>query len=75
MSGWLQTFAESFINVLQDDDQRRAYMEEVERSLAPQLKDGAGVWRADYVRLRFHARKPIERGRGSGADTAADEDA
>lgn len=75
LSGWLQTFAESFINVLQDDDQRRAYMEEVERSLAPHLKDGAGVWSADYVRLRFHARKPIERGRGSGADTAADEDA
>lgn len=75
MSGWLQTFAESFINVLHDDDHRRAYMEEVERSLAPRLKDGAGGWSADYVRLRFHARKQIERGQRSGASTAADKDA
>jgi len=37
---------------------RAAIVADVEALLAPVLRDGAGVWTADYVRLRFAARRP-----------------
>lgn len=36
-----------------------ALMEEIQESLRPTLCDAQGRWTADYIRLRFAARKPI----------------
>ncbi|MGZ6511243.1 MAG: class I SAM-dependent methyltransferase [Actinomycetota bacterium] len=55
--GWLETFSESFTRVLPPDE-RRPYLEEVRARLQPTLCDAEGKWTADYVRLRFSARKP-----------------
>ncbi len=55
--GWLETFAESFTRALAPDD-RPALLEEVRDALRPELCDAAGHWTADYVRLRFAARRP-----------------
>jgi len=55
--GWLETFAESFTRVL-PEAQRRGYLDEVREATRPQLCDATGAWTADYVRLRFAARKP-----------------
>ncbi|HUA32539.1 MAG TPA: class I SAM-dependent methyltransferase [Candidatus Binataceae bacterium] len=57
VSGWLETFAESFIIKLPAAD-RPAFIDEVRGELAPKLKDSSGTWIADYVRLRFAAAKP-----------------
>jgi hypothetical protein len=54
--GWLETFGESFTSRL-SPDARPAYLEEVRAALEPELRDGAGTWIADYVRLRFKATK------------------
>jgi trans-aconitate methyltransferase len=54
--GWLETFAESFTRLLPKRD-RLAYLEEVREAIRPQLCDDAGRWTADYVRLRFDARR------------------
>ena len=35
-----------------------AFAEEIQSFLEPILRDGRGTWIADYVRLRFTARKP-----------------
>jgi trans-aconitate methyltransferase len=56
ITGWLETFAESFTAKLDVDD-RAAYLEEVRRELLPKLCDSTGQWTADYVRLRFAAVK------------------
>jgi trans-aconitate methyltransferase len=53
---WLETFGESFTNALVPDA-RATYLEEVRAALEPQLRDAAGTWIADYVRLRFFATK------------------
>ncbi len=37
---------------------RSAIVAETEDLLTPILRDGAGIWTADYVRLRFAARRP-----------------
>ncbi|HTV26062.1 MAG TPA: methyltransferase domain-containing protein [Polyangiaceae bacterium] len=55
--GWLQTFAESFTRVLPEAE-RRSYLEDVREATRPHLCDATGAWTADYVRLRFAARKP-----------------
>jgi SAM-dependent methyltransferase len=55
LSGWLETFAESFFLPLTVEDRRRA-AQEVETLLRPSLCDRRGRWTADYVRLRFRAR-------------------
>jgi SAM-dependent methyltransferase len=52
--GWLETFAQSFLQGL-DAVERRAYLQEVRAALEPKLRDANGVWIADYVRLRFAA--------------------
>ena len=54
VTGWLETFGESFTSALQPES-RRAYLEEVRAALEPQLRDAGGTWIADYVRLRFMA--------------------
>lgn len=54
VTGWLETFGESFTRAL-PPEARRAYLEEVRAALEPQLRDAGGTWIADYVRLRFTA--------------------
>jgi SAM-dependent methyltransferase len=56
VTGWLETFAESFTSTLPPAD-RPAYIAEVQEALRPQLCDAEGKWTADYVRLRFSAKK------------------
>lgn len=56
VTGWLETFAESFTARVPSAE-RPAYLEEVRRALEPQLRGVDGVWVADYVRLRFSARR------------------
>jgi trans-aconitate methyltransferase len=56
VTGWLETFAESFTARVPSAD-RPAFIEEVRRALEPQLRGPDGVWVADYVRLRFAARR------------------
>jgi len=53
---WLHTFAETFLNLLQPEDQP-AFIEEVRAALAPALLSADGTWTVDYVRLRFVAIK------------------
>ncbi len=54
MGDWLETFAESYLGLLPSPE-RAAYIAEVSAALAPHLRDQAGCWTADYVRLRFAA--------------------
>jgi hypothetical protein len=56
VTGWLETFAESFTSTL-PATQRASYIAEVREALRPQLRDAEGRWTADYVRLRFAAQK------------------
>jgi len=55
--GWLETFAESFTSVFPQQE-RTAFIEEVQSMLRQTLCDPEGNWIADYVRLRFVAIKP-----------------
>jgi trans-aconitate methyltransferase len=57
VTGWLETFAESFTNALAVE-QRAGFLAEVQSALEPKLRDAEGRWTADYVRLRFAAVKP-----------------
>ncbi len=57
ITGWLETFAESFTAVLPPGE-RAAFVEEVREAVRPHLCDAHGNWTADYVRLRFAATKP-----------------
>lgn len=54
--GWLETFAHSFTTGLTPAE-RTDFFSEVRDQLRPALCDSAGQWSADYVRLRFIARK------------------
>ena len=56
MRGWLETFAIPLTNIL-PERQRGAFLDEVTERLRPVLCDELGRWTADYVRLRFLARK------------------
>jgi SAM-dependent methyltransferase len=56
MAGWLDTFAEPFLAPLPPAE-RAAARDEVLALLAPALRDDRGRWTADYVRLRFLARR------------------
>jgi trans-aconitate methyltransferase len=58
ITGWLETFAESFTGRL-EPAARAGFLAEVAASLAPALRDAEGRWTADYVRLRFQAEKPV----------------
>ena len=59
VTGWLETFAESFTGVLPESE-RAAFLAEVQEALRPALCDDEGRWTADYVRLRFAATKPAD---------------
>jgi SAM-dependent methyltransferase len=54
--GWLHTFAESFLNAVPERE-RAAFLDEVAAGLEPALRRSDGGWVADYVRLRFAARR------------------
>lgn len=57
--GWLKTFRAGFLDEAGVPEAARAdVVDAVEALLAPQLRDGVGNWSADYVRLRWQARKP-----------------
>jgi SAM-dependent methyltransferase len=56
LRGWLDTFTEAFVGSLPAGE-RSGVLDAVETRLAPILRDGAGVWTADYTRLRFVAAK------------------
>ena len=58
ITGWLETFAESFTSAL-PGSQRSSFIEEVRELLRPSLCDADGNWTADYVRLRFSAMKNV----------------
>jgi trans-aconitate methyltransferase len=56
VTGWLETFAQSFLMAL-PSSAREEYLQEVRSTLEPQLRESDGIWVADYVRLRFAATK------------------
>ena len=56
MRGWLETFANPFCAVLPAEE-RNAFLDEATNMLRPVLCDEQGRWTADYMRLRFLARK------------------
>ena len=56
MRGWLETFANPFCAVL-PDGQKGDFLDEATEMLRPVLCDDKGRWTADYMRLRFVARK------------------
>lgn len=67
MEGWLRTFRSGVLGRLPEATRARAVAETV-ALLAPALRDEGGRWIADYVRLRFVARRPApqqEQGRGA----------
>jgi trans-aconitate methyltransferase len=53
---WLETFAGAFTGALPPAE-RPAFLAEVRETLRPRLCAADGKWTADYVRLRFAARK------------------
>ena len=65
MAGWLDTFAESFFGRL-PAEQRGAARDEALALLAPYLCDERGRWKADYIWLRFAARRAGEPAAGDG---------
>src|ERR1051325_1778830 len=56
MRGWLETFANPFCAVLPEEE-RAGFLDEATNMLRPVLCDEQGRWTADYMRLRFLARK------------------
>ncbi|HEV2399284.1 MAG TPA: methyltransferase domain-containing protein [Candidatus Sulfotelmatobacter sp.] len=56
MRGWLETFANPFCAALPEAE-REDYLEEGTQLLRSVLSDEKGRWTADYMRLRFIARK------------------
>jgi trans-aconitate methyltransferase len=57
MADWLKTFRSSVLEQLPASE-RLAAIEQIVRLLKPVLCDREGNWTADYVRLRFKARRP-----------------
>jgi hypothetical protein len=57
MADWLLTFRRSVLGQLPEAE-RAAAIEEIVTLLKPVLCDSEGNWTADYVRLRFVARRP-----------------
>lgn len=53
---WLDTFARPFLTAV-PEGQRIPLAAEVQAALKDVLRDAAGTWRVDYVRLRFAADK------------------
>lgn len=59
MRGWLETFAIPFTKSLPESE-RGAFLDDVTERLRPALCDEQGRWTADYMRLRFRARRRSE---------------
>lgn len=57
IEAWLELFAPTLLGLVPQDG-RAALVADIRRLLEPCLRDEAGVWWADYVRLRFVARRP-----------------
>jgi trans-aconitate methyltransferase len=57
MRGWLETFANPLCALLPENEDRGGFLDEVTAMLRPVLCDERGRWTADYMRLRFVARK------------------
>jgi len=57
VGGWLQTFGHPYLQDLAEDEKANIINMVVE-VLRPKLCDANGTWQADYIRLRFRARKP-----------------
>ena len=57
ITGWLETFAESFTAAVPAGE-RATFVDGVKEAVRPTLCDAQGNWSADYVRLRFAATKP-----------------
>jgi trans-aconitate methyltransferase len=55
MRGWIKTFRRGVLETMPEEVRDRV-VEDAVRLLAPALRDEAGNWVADYVRLRFIAR-------------------
>ena len=53
---WLETFAKCFTAALPERERGR-FLDDTQATLRPDLCDAKGAWMADYVRLRFFARK------------------
>lgn len=53
---WLDIFAQPFTKSIEVTE-RGKYLEEVRNALTPALEQPDGAWIADYVRLRFKARR------------------
>jgi SAM-dependent methyltransferase len=58
VTGWLETFGESFTTCLPLAE-RPGYIAEVREALRPELADADDKWTADYVRLRLAAIKQV----------------
>ncbi len=56
LRGWLATFRESYFEQWLEQA-REQIVSEIENLLAPSLRDKAGNWTADYVRLRVAAKR------------------
>jgi trans-aconitate methyltransferase len=56
MRGWLETFAVPILRTIPEEN-HGAFLADVCEKLRPALCDHRGVWTADYVRLRFLAKK------------------
>ncbi len=54
MAGWLRTFADPWLAGIAAE-RHAAILDTATELMAPALRDDAGAWTADYVRLRFHA--------------------
>ncbi len=57
MTAWLETFRSSVLDLVPPAERPHA-MEQIVALLRPVLCDRQGNWTADYVRLRFQARRP-----------------
>jgi SAM-dependent methyltransferase len=58
MASWLRTFGGAFLSAFEPME-RESVIAEIQDLLAPGLRDPDGRWTADYVRLRFKARRSV----------------
>jgi trans-aconitate methyltransferase len=56
ITDWLETFAQPFLGAVPPAD-RREFLRDVRDAVQPSLFDPVRGWSADYIRLRFDARK------------------